>query len=64
MGDVAEKIAKAVKANGLPEKLGHKKIVIPGLVATISGELEDELSGWQVQVGPRDAVDIPTAPAK
>jgi len=29
-------------------------------VAVISGELEDELSGWEVLVGPREAVAIPT----
>ena len=55
----AEKIAKAVKGNNLEERLQHKKVVIPGLVAAISGELEDELPGWQVLVGPREAVDIP-----
>jgi len=54
----AEKIAKAVKSNEMADKLQHRKVVIPGLVATISGELEDELPGWQVLVGPRDAVDI------
>jgi acetyl-CoA decarbonylase/synthase, CODH/ACS complex subunit gamma len=55
----AEKISKAVKEFGVPDKVRHRKIVIPGLVATISGELEDELPGWEVLVGPREAVDIP-----
>ncbi len=55
----AERIAKAVKAFGVPDKINHKKIVIPGLVATISGELEEELAGWDIRVGPREAVDIP-----
>ena len=55
----AEKIAKAVKEYGVADKIKHRKIVIPGLVATISGELEDELPGWEVLVGPREAVDIP-----
>jgi acetyl-CoA decarbonylase/synthase, CODH/ACS complex subunit gamma len=55
----AEKIAKAIKEFGVADKISHKKIIIPGLVATISGELEDELPGWQVLVGPREAVDIP-----
>jgi len=55
----AETIAKAVKANGMADKLNHKKITIPGLVAVLSGELEEELPGWEIQVGPREAVDIP-----
>jgi len=56
----AEKIAKTVKESGIENKVGHKKLVIPGHVATLSGEVEEELPGWQIMVGPRDAVDIPT----
>ena len=26
----------------------------------ISGELEEELDGWEVRVGPREAVDLPS----
>jgi acetyl-CoA decarbonylase/synthase complex subunit gamma len=26
----------------------------------LSGELEEELPGWQILVGPREAVDLPT----
>ncbi len=54
----AEKIAKTVKQFGVTDRLSHKKIVIPGFVATISGELEEELPGWEIRVGPREAVDI------
>ncbi len=55
----AEKIAKTVKASGIGDRLTHKKLVIPGHVAGLSGEVEEELPGWQIMVGPRDAVDIP-----
>ena len=55
----AEKIAKSVKASGIGDRLTHKKLVIPGHVAGLSGEVEEELPGWQIMVGPRDAVDIP-----
>ncbi len=55
----AEKIAKSVKQFDVASKIGHKKIVIPGLVAGLSGELEEELPGWEVRVGPREAIDIP-----
>ncbi len=55
----AEKIAKTVKGSGIGDRLGHKKLVIPGYVASLSGEVEEELAGWQIMVGPREAVDIP-----
>ena len=54
-----QRIGKAVKSFGVPDKINHKKIVIPGAVATISGELEEELPGWEIKVGPREAVDLP-----
>ncbi|NPV07113.1 MAG: acetyl-CoA decarbonylase/synthase complex subunit gamma [Anaerolineae bacterium] len=55
----AETIAKAVKQFGAESKTAHRKIILPGFVASLSGELEDELPGWDVLVGPREAVDIP-----
>jgi len=55
----AERIAKSVKANGLTDKLGHQRLVIPGHVAVLLGELEEELPGWEINVGPREAVDLP-----
>jgi acetyl-CoA decarbonylase/synthase complex subunit gamma len=55
----AEKIAKSVKQFDVPSRISHKKIVIPGLVAGLSGELEEELPGWEIRVGPREAIDIP-----
>lgn len=54
----AERIAKSVKAFGLADKVNRKRIVLPGHVAVLSGELEEELPDWQVMVGPREAVDI------
>ncbi len=35
-----------------------REIVIPGYVAQISGELEENLPGWKVLVGPQDAADL------
>ena len=56
----AERIAKAVKSSGVTDKIDHQKIVIPGFVASISGELEEELAGWEILVGPREAIGIPS----
>jgi len=55
----AERIAKAIKEFDLDSKIGKKQIVLPGHVAVLSGELEEELSGWEIRVGPREAVDLP-----
>ena len=55
----AERIAKAVKSGNMAEKVTLKRVVIPGHVAVLSGELEEELPGWDIRVGPREAVDIP-----
>jgi acetyl-CoA decarbonylase/synthase complex subunit gamma len=54
----AEKVADALKASGIESKVKHRKLLIPGKAARLSGEIE-ELSGWQVLVGPRDSSDIP-----
>ena len=56
----AEKVVKTVKQSGIAERINHRKLVLPGLVAGLSGEVEEELPGWQIMVGPRDAVDIPS----
>jgi len=55
----AEVIARAVVAHGLDKSVPHKRIIIPGYVAMISGELEDKLPGWNVMVGPQESADIP-----
>lgn len=54
----ADVIAKAVKTFGVAEKIDHQKLILPGQVAVLSGELEEELPGWEIMVGPREAVDI------
>ena len=55
----AERIKKTINTVGIADKISHRRIVLPGLVAGMSGEVEDEMQGWQVLVGPREAVDIP-----
>jgi acetyl-CoA decarbonylase/synthase complex subunit gamma len=56
----AERIAKTIKAFNVADKINRKRIVIPGQVAVLSGELESELPGWEIRVGPREAVDLPS----
>ncbi|MGB8886399.1 MAG: acetyl-CoA decarbonylase/synthase complex subunit gamma [Candidatus Korobacteraceae bacterium] len=52
-----EKVANAVKASGLAEQ-GKHRIIIPGYVSQISGEIEEGLPGWEVLVGPGEASDL------
>jgi acetyl-CoA decarbonylase/synthase complex subunit gamma len=54
----AERIIKAVKEYGAMEKVRHKKLIIPGLVAVLKMEIQEE-TGWEVIVGPEDAAGIP-----
>jgi acetyl-CoA decarbonylase/synthase complex subunit gamma len=56
---VAETISKFIKSVDAESKIKTRKIVIPGFVAQISGELEEKLPGWQVIVGSQEAADIP-----
>jgi acetyl-CoA decarbonylase/synthase complex subunit gamma len=55
----AERIAKDVKRFGAIDKINQKRIILPGHVAVLSGEVEEELPGWEILVGPREAVDLP-----
>lgn len=55
-----KKIAKFIKDIGLEEQVKTRKIVIPGFVSQISGELEESLPGWEVLVGCQEASDIPS----
>jgi acetyl-CoA decarbonylase/synthase, CODH/ACS complex subunit gamma len=48
-----------VKKSGIADKVAHKKIIIPGYAASISGDMEEELPGWDIIIGPRDASLIP-----
>ncbi|MDA8441047.1 MAG: acetyl-CoA decarbonylase/synthase complex subunit gamma, partial [Peptococcaceae bacterium] len=52
-----EKVAELMQKFEVADKVNHKNVVIPGYVAVISGKLQ-ELSGWKVVVGPREASGI------
>jgi acetyl-CoA decarbonylase/synthase complex subunit gamma len=55
----ADIIGPAIKKSGIESKIKHRKLIIPGYIAAESGALEEELPGWQIQVGPRDASNLP-----
>jgi acetyl-CoA decarbonylase/synthase complex subunit gamma len=54
-----EKISESLNKFSVNHIVSHKRLIIPGYVAVISGDLEDR-SGWQVIVGPKEAAGIPS----
>ncbi|MFP4082322.1 MAG: acetyl-CoA decarbonylase/synthase complex subunit gamma [Candidatus Aminicenantes bacterium] len=57
---VGDTIAKFIKEIKLEQQVKTRKLVIPGFVAQISGDLEENLPGWEVVVGCQEAADIPS----
>jgi acetyl-CoA decarbonylase/synthase complex subunit gamma len=47
------------KKSGIVDKIKHKSVIIPGYAAAILGDMEEELSGWKVLIGPREAAHLP-----
>jgi acetyl-CoA decarbonylase/synthase complex subunit gamma len=53
----ADGVKEALEASKVAEKVKHRKLIIPGRAARISGEIE-EATGWEVLVGPIDSSRI------
>ena len=54
-----DSIGAFIKKCGIEDKVKHRKIVIPGKVARIKGELEDALNlEWEIIIGPRETTGI------
>ena len=51
-------VADAMAKFGIEDKVKHRKLIIPGYVAVMSGKLE-EATNWQVMVGPRECSMLP-----
>jgi len=54
----ADLIGPAILKSGITDKIKHRKLIIPGYIAAESGGLEEEMKGWEIQVGPRDAANL------
>lgn len=48
-----------VKKCDIMDKVKHQELIIPGYAAPIVGDIEEELPGWTVTVGPREAPHLP-----
>jgi acetyl-CoA decarbonylase/synthase complex subunit gamma len=51
-------VAAAMAKHNVAGLVNHKKLIIPGYVAVMSGRLEEVL-GWEILVGPRESAMIP-----
>jgi len=55
----ADMIAAFIKKTGIADKIKHQELIIPGYLASMKGELEEELAGWTITIGPREAGHLP-----
>jgi acetyl-CoA decarbonylase/synthase complex subunit gamma len=55
----ADMIAAFMKKSGIESKVKHRELIIPGYLASMKGELEEELAGWTITIGPREAGHLP-----
>jgi acetyl-CoA decarbonylase/synthase complex subunit gamma len=51
-------VNEAMAKNNVDGLVKHRKLIIPGYVAVMSGKLE-EATGWEVMVGPRESAMLP-----
>jgi len=54
-----EKISSSLNKFGIKDNVSHNRLIIPGYVAVMSGDLEEQ-SGWKIVVGPKEAAGIPS----
>jgi len=54
-----EAIAEFFAKYGVEKKVKHRKLIIPGVAKKLKEELEEDLPGWEIVLGPNEASDIP-----
>ena len=54
----ADVVAETMKNTSIEQKVKHRYLIIPGRAARLKGEIE-ELTGWEIIVGPMDSSGIP-----
>ena len=52
-------ISKFIKESGVAEKTKSRKLIIPGKVAVLKGDLEEDLPGWEIVVSTTEAMNLP-----
>lgn len=54
----AEKIFKTIKESGIEDRVTKRELIIPGFASSLKQDIE-KMTGWQVQVGPICAAELP-----
>jgi len=54
----ASSVAKFFKEFDIEGKIKNRTLVIPGKVAVLKGEIEENLPGWKIVVAPNEAVEL------
>jgi len=52
-------IAKFIKESDIESKTKCRKLIIPGKVAVLKGDIQDSLPDWEVIIGPDEAMHLP-----
>ncbi|CAH2212417.1 acetyl-CoA decarbonylase/synthase complex subunit gamma [Tepidibacter aestuarii] len=52
-------ISNFIKESGVAEQTKCRKLIIPGKVAVLKGDIEDNLPGWDVVIGTNEAMELP-----
>lgn len=52
-------IANFIKESGVAEKTKNRDLIIPGKVAVLKGDIEDNLPGWNVVIGTEESMELP-----
>ncbi|AOT69213.1 acetyl-CoA decarbonylase/synthase complex subunit gamma [Geosporobacter ferrireducens] len=52
-------ISSFIKESGAENTTKNRKLIIPGKVAVLKGDIEDNLPGWEIVIGPDEAMHLP-----
>lgn len=53
----AGSISKYFEEAGIGDQIKNRTLVLPGKVAVLKGELEEKMAGWDIVVGPNEAME-------
>lgn len=54
----AEGIGASILKSGITDKIKHRKLIIPGYLEAEKDAFKDEMPGWEIIVGPKDAAEL------
>jgi acetyl-CoA decarbonylase/synthase complex subunit gamma len=54
----AEGIGQSILKSGITDKIKHRKLIIPGYLDAEKDAFKDEMPGWEIIVGPKDAAEL------